>query len=106
MDGQVSEISGCFWKRRERETDHHKPTVYTDAGLSDDSLHMTVLLTELRADGRQPTGVNVSSNDPTTECYLTGTGIELTELVYSGNTQLHGFNDPPLPVSVQGATSH
>jgi len=31
---------------------------------------------------------------------------ELAELVYSGNTQLHGFNDPPLPVSVQGATSY
>ena len=30
---------------------------------------------------------------------------ELSELVYSGNTQLQGFNDPPLPVSVQGAIS-
>ena len=27
---------------------------------------------------------------------------ELAELVYSGNTQLHGFNDPPVPVSVHG----
>ena len=56
---------------------------------------MTVFLMELREDSRQLTGVD-------DRMLLIDWHGQLAGLVYSGGTQLHGFNDPSLPVSVHG----